>query len=472
MTLSIDTILENRYRIDRLIGQGGMGAVYQGYDTKLKSAIAIKENFLQTPQSIRQFQNEAMILARLRHPNLPRVVDHFDYEGQQYLVMDFIAGEDLWQIVKQANHPLEETAAIGYIVQICKATQYLHEQEPPIIHRDIKPQNIKVTPKGEAILVDFGIAKIASEGALTTTGARGVTPGFSPYEQYTGEGTTPRSDVYSLGATLYALLTGQKPPDSVSLLANKAQFIPLKELNPKLSSQVAQAIRHAMQPLEQDRPASVVAWQRELENITAADLLDDQPTMLSRASRGEQAVGTPPELATVLVQENQARPEALVKAADLSSGGWNVWWLWVVASGARAITWPIVGSGRSSTIGKVTQDRLGVRLNSDEQFIFDTLMDASVGQEVDLVQWVTMLVGTKDLGAATMAESLVKIKQTDAATLAQIKQVIGPELAPYQRALFNTMLEVALKGRVSYGFTLTEFLVSLYRRFKLGIWGK
>ncbi len=284
MILPEDTMLENRYRLDRLLAQGGMGAVYRAFDTNLNIPVAIKENFFHTPQSIRQFEQEALILARLRHPGLPRVIHHFSFEGQQYLVMDFIEGENLWEMVKQQGQPLEERPALAYIVQVCDAVAYLHRQNPPIIHRDIKPQNIKITPDNRAVLVDFGIAKIAESDAQTHTGAQGLTPGFSPAEQYSGSGTTPASDVYALGATLYAILTGQKPPDSISLLVKKAKFIPPTELNGKLSQRASQAIMHAMQPQPQDRPQSATDWQKELEAILDAPTLPPVEKAISTSS--------------------------------------------------------------------------------------------------------------------------------------------------------------------------------------------
>ncbi len=264
MALIENTILEKRYRIDRLLGQGGMGAIYRGYDLRLKRPVAIKENFLQSPENIRQFEEEARLLADLSHPNLPRVIDYFSFNGQQYLVMDFIEGQDLWEMVKQRNSPFSEAEALNYIQQVCEAVNYLHQRKPPIIHRDIKPQNIKITPEGKAVLVDFGIAKMGGTSELTSTGARGVTPGFSPPEQYSGRGTNLVSDIYALGATLYALLTKHKPPDSITLLIDQKQFVPPKQLNPKLSSQVSQAILHAMKPQPQERPNSVIAWLGEL----------------------------------------------------------------------------------------------------------------------------------------------------------------------------------------------------------------
>ncbi|MEM7343418.1 MAG: protein kinase [Chloroflexota bacterium] len=282
MSLPEDTILENRYRIDRLLGQGGMGAIYRGFDTRLKQRVAIKENFFQTPQAIQQFEREALMLAGLNHSNLPRVIDHFSSEGQQYLVMDFIEGEDLWEIVKEQEHPLSEALALDYIIQVCEAVKYLHTRKPPIIHRDIKPQNIKITPGGRAFLVDFGIAKMEEDGQQTRAGARGVTPGFSPLEQYAGSGTSPVSDVYSLGATLYAMLTGQKPPDSVSRIAKKSHFVPPVKLNVQLSERISQAIEQAMQTQPDDRPQSVAVWQKELEAIrdeTVPVLLDEDDTV-------------------------------------------------------------------------------------------------------------------------------------------------------------------------------------------------
>jgi serine/threonine-protein kinase len=267
MALANGTILEKRYRVDNMLARGGMGAIYQCFDTNLNIPIAVKENFFSGAQSVKQFQQEARILARLHHPNLPRVIDHFEHDGSHYLVMDYIAGQDLWNMVQQRGAPLEEKQALDYIMQVCDAVIYLHRQKPPIIHRDIKPQNVKITPNGRAFLVDFGIAKIAEQGEHTSTGAQGVTPGFSPPEQYSGEGTSPASDVFSLGATLYAILTGKKPPNSVSLLVDPTKFKPPSAYNAKLSPQLSRAIMHAMQPEIARRPQSVAAWKQELEVI-------------------------------------------------------------------------------------------------------------------------------------------------------------------------------------------------------------
>ncbi|MCB0212357.1 MAG: protein kinase [Anaerolineae bacterium] len=286
MTLKEYTILENRYRIDTLLAQGGMGAIYQAFDLNLNTPVAIKENSLQTPEHVEQFRREALILARLRHAGLPRVIHHFGLAGRQYLVMDFIEGRNLWEIVTERGGPLPVIPALEYMIQVCQAVSHLHKQIPPIIHRDIKPQNIKITPAGRAVLVDFGIAKeLSTDFHKTQAGAQRATSGFSPPEQYTGAGTTPASDIYALGATLYALLTAKKPPRSTNLIDGDVKFESPHVSNPDLNPQVTQAIVHAMQLKPEDRPDSVGTWQQRLETIlqalSAAPMADDA-TMFSK----------------------------------------------------------------------------------------------------------------------------------------------------------------------------------------------
>ncbi|HMR62874.1 MAG TPA: protein kinase [Anaerolineae bacterium] len=315
MALAQDVLLEDRYKIEKLISQGGMGTIYKGFDTKLRISVAIKENFLKTQQAIEQFEQEALILARLQHPNLPRVTDHFVHDDKQYLVMDFIEGRDLWEIFEAQGEPLDEEVALDYVIQICDALEYLHRQSPPIIHRDIKPQNIKITPEGRAVLVDFGIAKIAARDTKTSTGAQAVTPGFSPPEQYGGMGTNPKSDVYSLGATLYAVLTGKHPPDSISLMAGGVRFEPPNVINTKLSHRVSTAIVHAMQVQQQHRPASAEEWKHELLAIVTGAEAPTQllnPTVQNWATPGLQDEAT-----QLLTPPPKPRPP----------------WLWLVAAG-------------------------------------------------------------------------------------------------------------------------------------------
>jgi serine/threonine protein kinase len=220
MPLISGQILNTRYRIVKLLGQGGFGAVYRAWDLNLNRPCAIKENLETAPEAQQQFQREAQMLSNLHHPNLPRVIDYYFISGQgQYLVMDFVEGEDLQSILDNAGSTLTESQVLPWIRQVCDALSYLHHQNPPIIHRDVKPRNIIITPAGQAMLVDFGIAKRYDPQSKTTMGARAVTPGYSPNEQY-GHGTTDSiSDIYALGATLYTLLTNQVPVESVQRTA-------------------------------------------------------------------------------------------------------------------------------------------------------------------------------------------------------------------------------------------------------------
>ncbi|RPJ51786.1 MAG: serine/threonine protein kinase, partial [Chloroflexi bacterium] len=170
MALEKGILLRNRYRIEDTIAAGGMGAVYKALDETLRIQVAVKENFFSTEEYSRQFRREATILASLRHPNLPRVTDHFVIQGQgQYLVMDFIAGTDLREIIAR-DGALSEAEIIRIGAAICEALAYLHGRSLAIVHRDIKPGNLKITPTGAVVLVDFGLAKIA-QGETTTTGA-------------------------------------------------------------------------------------------------------------------------------------------------------------------------------------------------------------------------------------------------------------------------------------------------------------
>jgi serine/threonine protein kinase len=252
-TLERGAMLHKRYRIVDVLGQGGMGSVYRAVDENLGVDVAVKENLFTTDEYARQFRLEAVILANLRHPNLPRVTDHFVIEGQgQYLVMDFIEGEDLRQRMERIGTISEEDAVlIG--VAISDALQYLHTRQPAIIHRDVKPGNVRISPDGHVHLVDFGLAKLVKGGQATTTGARAMTPGYSPPEQYGTARTDARTDVYSLGATLYAGLTGVIPEDSLARAMDNQELTPLRKRNPRVSRRLAAAIEKAMAVHPEDR---------------------------------------------------------------------------------------------------------------------------------------------------------------------------------------------------------------------------
>ena len=268
MTLATGTVLHNRYRIVRLVGQGGFGAVYRGWDTALEQPVAVKEQFDTGPESQRQFKREARLLAGLRHANLPVVIDHFILPGQgQYLVMDFIEGQSLGAMLVERGRPLDEAEVLPWIRQVCGALEYLHSRQPPVIHRDIKPQNIIVTDDGRAVLVDFGISKEYDPNKGTTIGAKAVTPGFSPPEQYGRGRTDPRSDVYALGATLYAMLTAQIPPEAPDLSSGADVLIAPRQINPVVSEAASAAVVAAMATAISQRVVSAGALRTMLPSV-------------------------------------------------------------------------------------------------------------------------------------------------------------------------------------------------------------
>lgn len=253
MPLEKDYLLLERYKIHDILGQGGMGAVYRAIDENLGVEVAVKENLFTSDEYIRQFRREATILASLKHANLPRVFDHFEIENKgQYLVMDYIEGEDIRQRMDRVGVlPEEEVVLVG--ASICDALQYLHTRQPPIYHRDIKPGNIKINPEGVVYLVDFGLAKVASGGEATTTGARAMTPGYSSPEQYGTARTDSRSDVYSLGATMYAILSASIPEDGLARAMEQSDLTDLRKHNPKVSRRLATIIERALSIHPDDR---------------------------------------------------------------------------------------------------------------------------------------------------------------------------------------------------------------------------
>jgi serine/threonine protein kinase len=274
-----ETILRSRYRIIETVGQGGMGSVYRAEDTRLSGRIcAIKEIQIdpqlpppQQQQSREQFHREASILARLDHPNLPKVSDFFDDEDRDFLVMDFVAGPDLRQIIEEAKQKgqfISERRVLNWADQLCDALTYLHGQDPPVLHRDIKPANIKVTPGGLLKLVDFGLVKVmVPDDARTITIVQGRgTAFYTPLEQYGGESghTDPRSDLYSLGATLYHLLTNRPPAEAKQRFLNPESLQPPRTFNRELSQRTQQAILWALAMHPNDRPPNVEAFRESL----------------------------------------------------------------------------------------------------------------------------------------------------------------------------------------------------------------
>lgn len=266
MTMERGSLVNKRYRIVEVLGQGGMAAVYRAIDENLGVEVALKENLFTTEEYARQFRLEATILASLRQANLPRVSDHFVIEQQgQYLVMDYIEGEDLRQRMDRLGQlPEQEVIIVG--VAICDALTYMHSRKPMVLHRDIKPGNVRITPTGHIYVVDFGLAKIVQGRETTSTGARAMTPGYSPPEQYGTARTDHRSDIYSLGATLYSALTDQLPEDALARAMGQVKLTPINKHNPKVSQALATVIEKCLAVRPDERFQSTEAVRVELLN--------------------------------------------------------------------------------------------------------------------------------------------------------------------------------------------------------------
>src|SRR6266852_8091334 len=264
------SLLQQRYVIVGQAGKGGMGAVYQAVDTReTHRRVAINEmsqghlSDAGLAEATAQFQREATLLGRLSHPNLPHIYDAFNERGRSYLVMDFIDGKTLLQLLKESGfRPLPVAQVLGYALQLCDVLAYLHQQHPPIIFRDLKPTNVMVTANGHVFLIDFGIARIFKEGQEQDTTLLG-SPGYAAPEQHGSAQTNPRSDLYSLGATLHCCLTGRDPYHAEDRFA----FPPVRQYNPQVPIEFDQLIQRLLALDEQQRPASAIEVQQALTKI-------------------------------------------------------------------------------------------------------------------------------------------------------------------------------------------------------------
>ena len=270
--------LRERYIVTKVIGRGGMGSIYLAEDNRLSGRIcAIKEvhQARDLPEQVRaqgrdQFYREASVLAQLDHPNLPKVSDFFTEDERDYLVMDYVPGDDLKSLMDKSRRkseflPLEDVLA--WAVQISEALEYMHGQDPPVIHRDIKPSNLKLTPNGLIKLVDFGLVKqlVPDEITVTIIQGRG-TATYTPLEQYGGDTghTDARSDLYALSATLYHLLTNQPPLEAKQRFLRPHGLKPPSEINTKIGPELEAAVLWGMALHPDERPDNAASFRQAL----------------------------------------------------------------------------------------------------------------------------------------------------------------------------------------------------------------
>ncbi len=276
--LAPGTIIRNNYRIEQLIGSGGYANVYRATELTFGYERAIKEVIDSDPGVRMQFQLEARLLIDTKHLNIPRGYYLIEDKGRMYLIMEYVQGKDLEEILndslKSRRQPLDEKDVLQWAIAVCDALTAMHSLMTPIIHRDIKPANIKITPDGRPVLIDFGLAKLHKPSKNTQAAAQGVSPGFAPPEQYMAKGKTDaRTDVYGLGATVYACLTGRDAPEAPArLLAQTgattqgADLKPVRSYNPQVSVATDKLIKKALELSPQQRQQTAADLQRELQS--------------------------------------------------------------------------------------------------------------------------------------------------------------------------------------------------------------
>jgi eukaryotic-like serine/threonine-protein kinase len=336
--LAPDSILNGRYRIVGLLGKGGMGAIYEAVDLNLSKAVAIKENLALTEELRRAFTREAKLLANLQHPALPKVMDHFSLKDGQFLVMEFVSGKNLAEmLLARMNIPFTLKEVLSWADALLEVLNYLHRRDKPIIHGDIKPANLKITSEGALFLLDFGLAK-GKAGLMSSVSDSlpilGFSPNYSSLEQILGadmhsynvlsaintqktqtiarQGTDPRSDLYALATTLYHLLTGTSPRAATTraacIWANQPDPVALAwNLNSQVPVAVAEVLARGMELLREDRFASAPEMQKALREAGESTLLaevrskpiysqqapssaDDTPMVISRTPETVLAV--------------------------------------------------------------------------------------------------------------------------------------------------------------------------------------
>jgi formylglycine-generating enzyme required for sulfatase activity len=363
--LEVDSILQGRYRIVRKLGQGGMGAVYEAIDQRFGSTVALKETLVSGDALRKAFEREARLLNTLRHGALPVVIDYFTEGAGVFLVMQYIPGDDLMGMLEENGGPFAPDLALRWTDQLLDVLDYLHSHEPPIVHRDIKPQNLKLTRRGEVILLDFGLAKGSAGVAFGSESGSiaGYTPAYAPFEQIQGAGTDARSDLYSLAATAYHLLTGSAPTDALTRTGAilNSQPDPLRlanELNPKVPLAVSTLLHQAMAINREQRPSSAAEMRQMLHEVTDRPSEKYMDTVAS--GRGRETVANPRSSAAALAAATTSAPTMLsaptVKAATTqpveqkagSSKKWLIVGALVVLAGIAVGAFLFASSGKTT----------------------------------------------------------------------------------------------------------------------------
>ena len=322
--LAPNSMIQNRYLVVQLIGKGGMGEVYLAVDQRLGSAVALKRTFFSENSELgNAFEREARILGRLRHPVLPKVIDHFNENGDQFLVMEHISGDDIAKRLETANKPFPLSWVMFWADQLLDALSYLHAHEPPIIHRDIKPQNLKLTDENHIVLLDFGLSKDFDSNStgqgLNSASVAGYSPHFAAMEQIRGAGTDARSDIYSLSATLYQMMTNVIPSDALSradalLGGAKDPVEALDVVNADILPTISEVILKGLAVRQDERFANSAEMQKALRRAFNHGKPDFDPKTVKLDP-------TPPAVVVTTAPHNEASEMATKMSSDTGGLG-------------------------------------------------------------------------------------------------------------------------------------------------------
>jgi serine/threonine protein kinase len=267
-------ILEGRYVVEQLLGSGGSSEVYRARDSRLGKCVALKIS----DAGDGLLEREAHLLAALEHPAIVPATDFFEHGGWQCLVLQYVTGRDLQAVLDATIGYLAPLEVLHWADQMCDVLAYLHARQPAVLVRDLKPANVMLEPDGRIRLIDFGISRRLVPGCRTTAHVQGYgTDGFAPVEQYGGGATDARSDVYALGATLYALLTHVVPPVSVARLSGNAVLQPPSMLNPDIGIELEKILLRALEPRQRDRYQDVNDMRAELKRVMESLRRPSQP---------------------------------------------------------------------------------------------------------------------------------------------------------------------------------------------------
>jgi len=390
-------LINNRYSIVRIIGQGGMGAVFEAIDTRLGNQVAVKQTLLAASQPDAAFEREARLLARLRHPALPVVSDYFAEAASKFLVMQFIPGDDLAAMLSQRQSPFPLSDVLRWADMLLDVLEYLHQQQPPVIHRDIKPHNLKLTARGEIVLLDFGLAKGDAglvRGATTGSSVLAYTPHYAPLEQLQRSGTEPRSDLYALGSTLYQLMTGELPASALDRAAARLQnapdpLRPAYEVCPHIPVAVDAVLQKALALNINDRYASAQEMRSALSYALppgrSAAVSNTTAHQFSGAAVASVAGrrGTPTTEATLVVPR-QAQPTMVapprlfvpgsvpaIAAAPVAGSTRKLWTHWMAANAI----WPLLGIAIALALGPASIAAIGLVVGGAQWLVLRRLVD-------------------------------------------------------------------------------------------------